>query len=87
MVSVAIIAPFGILLGVPMPSGSASATAPPARHPWAWGVNGIVSVLASVLGVVVAIFYGFAVASPWPPRCALRSATSSLVAGAAAPEP
>ena len=29
------------------------------RGRWAWGVNGI----ASVLGVVVAIFYGFAVAS------------------------
>jgi hypothetical protein len=33
----------------------------PSGLPWAWGVNGIASVLAAALGVFIAINWGFAV--------------------------
>ena len=35
----------------------------PEGVPWAWGINGITSVLASVLAIAVAITWGFAVAT------------------------
>jgi hypothetical protein len=33
----------------------------PGSIPYAWGINGIASVLASVLGVTIAMLYGFEV--------------------------
>ncbi len=90
VVSVAIIAPFGMLLGVPMPVGLRRLQQlHPHGIPWAWGVNGIASVLASVLGVVVAIFYGFAVASLVAAACYAFALGHVLVGRwpATAPEP
>jgi hypothetical protein len=59
-----LLAPFGLLLGMPMPLGLRRFGA---LHPrsvaYAWGVNGVASVLASVLAVAVALHFGFAVAS------------------------
>jgi hypothetical protein len=59
-VSVALLAPLGLVLGMAMPIGLGRLSE---LHPqgvaWAWGVNGITSVLASVLGVAVAITAGF----------------------------
>lgn len=58
--SILLIAPLGTLLGFPMPMGLERFRAlSPDGVPWAWGVNGIASVLASVLGVAIAIFFGF----------------------------
>ena len=63
-VSVAVIAPFGLALGTAMPIGLRRLAARyPAGVPWAWGVNGITSVIASVLAVAVAIAAGFTVAT------------------------
>lgn len=63
-IAVALIAPTGACLGMAMPLGLRRLRA---LHPkgvaYAWGVNGIASVLASVLGMVVAINFGFVVAT------------------------
>jgi hypothetical protein len=60
-VSVALLAPFGIALGAPMPLGLRRLEGLyPNGVPFAWGVNGITSVFASVLGVAFAIYFGFA---------------------------
>jgi hypothetical protein len=62
--SIAMLAPVGIALGMPMPLGLARFTGLyPRSIAYAWGVNGLASVLASVLGIVVAINFGYAVAS------------------------
>jgi hypothetical protein len=59
-VTIALIAPPALLLGTAMPIGLARLRD---RHasaiPWAWAINGVSSVLASVLAVAVAISWGF----------------------------
>ena len=58
--TVLILAPAGLLLGTAMPAGLTRLSGlHPSSVPWAWGVNGVASVLASVLAVVVAITLGF----------------------------
>jgi hypothetical protein len=60
--SIALLAPAGLTLGTAMPIGlTRLAGLHPGAIPWAWAVNGIASVLASVLAVAVAITWGFAV--------------------------
>ena len=60
--SVALLAPVGLALGTAMPIGlTRLAGLHPDAVPWGWAVNGIASVLASVLAVAVAITWGFAV--------------------------
>ena len=64
ILTIVILAPLGIGLGMPMTLGlSRFAALYPRSIAYAWGVNGIASVLASVLGVVVAINFGYTVAS------------------------
>jgi hypothetical protein len=63
-VSVGLLAPFGVVLGMAMPIGLRRfQELYPASVPYAWGVNGVASVLASVLGVALAIQFGFAIAT------------------------
>jgi hypothetical protein len=63
-VTVVLLAPVGIVLGMAMPLGL---TRLAAFHPtgvaWAWGVNGVLSVVGSVLAIAAAIVAGFAVAT------------------------
>jgi spermidine synthase len=55
----ALIAPVGVLLGVFMPWGlDRLKETSPALAPWAWGINGIFSVLAPVLSVAFAMTWG-----------------------------
>ena len=62
--AMALLAPFGVALGMAMPLGLRRLDAvEPDAVPFAWGVNGIASVVASVLGVAVAIRLGFPAAS------------------------
>jgi hypothetical protein len=79
-VAIAVITPLGIGLGVPMPLGLGRFTA---LHPegiaYAWGVNGVASVLASVLGVTVALFAGFTVASLVAAGCYAIALVHTLV--------
>jgi hypothetical protein len=60
LVSVALIAPVGFLLGIPFPSGLALLSR--SREgivPWAWGVNGALSVSGSVLTRIISTSMGF----------------------------
>jgi hypothetical protein len=68
---VAALAPPGLLMGMPFPKGLAlleeracpvcpePSRRAPAIVAWAWGVNGAVSVVASVLAALLALSFGF----------------------------
>ncbi len=71
-ITVALLAPAGVALGMAMPLGLRRLTALwPSAAPWAWGVNGVASVVASVIAVSVAITWGFAVATVVAGACYL----------------
>ena len=58
--SVISLAPLGVLMGIPFPKGIAwLERTSPHLIPWAWGVNGAVSVVASVLAALLALSAGF----------------------------
>ncbi len=58
--TVAGLTPLGILLGMPFPQGLRRLEAVrPGWVPWAWGVNGAVSVVASPLAALLALTLGF----------------------------
>ncbi len=73
LVTVASIAPLGLLMGMPFPKGlgllesrtseclhpSTLRSTSKEWIPWAWGVNGATSVVASVLASLVALTWGF----------------------------
>jgi hypothetical protein len=62
VVSVGLLAPLGITAGMAMPIGLRRfSSLYPNAVPWAWGVNGIASVLAAALAVFVAITWGYAI--------------------------
>ena len=59
-VALATIAPIAFLMGMPMPSGlRLLAVRGPDLVPWAWGVNGVASVLGSILAIILAMELGF----------------------------
>ncbi len=60
LLSIVIIMPAGILMGIPFPLGIAAlGTASPRLIPWAWAVNGCFSVLAPILAIMLALSAGF----------------------------
>jgi len=60
-VSLLLIAPLALLMGMPFPLGlDRAARADPAFIPWAWAVNGCASVVSAVLATMLAIHAGFA---------------------------
>jgi hypothetical protein len=70
--TVALLAPLGVCFGTAMPVGMRRFVAEhPDGAPYAWGVNGVTSVLASVLGVFIAIHFGFRVATSVAGACYL----------------
>jgi hypothetical protein len=59
LVAVLLIAPLGVSLGAAMPLGlHRLALARPGHVPYAWGANGVASVLASVIGTFIAVKLG-----------------------------
>lgn len=61
--SVFIIAPLAVLMGIPFPTGlSRLGISAPGMVPWAWGMNGIFSVLGSVAVVIVSMASNFTTA-------------------------
>jgi hypothetical protein len=71
-VSVALLGPLGFCLGVALPLGLQRFTRMyPRSVAHAWGINGVTSVLASVLGTVIAIHFGFKAASLAAAACYL----------------
>jgi hypothetical protein len=60
LTSVVSLAPLGFLMGIPFPGGIALLDRlAPELIPWAWGINGCLSVLASILSTMLAISFGF----------------------------
>lgn len=52
--------PLGVVMGIPFPAGiSALGRILPDIIPWAWCVNGLFSVISSVLAMLVALTWGF----------------------------
>jgi hypothetical protein len=77
-IAVALIAPFGVMMGMPFPqglrqTGQGSLPSPP----FYWGLNGVMSVIGSVGTVVVALVFGFHVAMLAGSACYLFAAIAS----------
>jgi len=73
-VAVALLAPLGVAMGMAMPIGLRRLQGlHPGGVPWAWAINGVTSVLASALGVAVAITSGFVVATLLACACYLAA--------------
>jgi hypothetical protein len=78
-VSVGLIAPAAVGMGMAMPIGLARLRGlHPDAIPWAWAVNGFTSVLASALGVALAITLGFTVATLAAAGCYLAALAHAL---------
>jgi hypothetical protein len=88
--SVVLLAPLGILLGMPFPTGlrivSAEASA---LVPWSWGVNGFFTVIGTVTAVILGMSFGFKIVLLVGALCYLIAlaaiATSNKVLEPAAP--
>jgi len=60
--TVLLIAPAGVLMGMPLPAGIRLMTARDSvLVPWAWGMNGALSVIGATLAVFIAMNWGFSV--------------------------
>jgi spermidine synthase len=60
IIAVIALAPPGLLMGMPFPKGLALLEQrTPAIVAWAWGVNGAISVVASILAALLALSFGF----------------------------
>ncbi|MHB8772637.1 MAG: polyamine aminopropyltransferase [Syntrophales bacterium] len=58
--AVLLIAPAGLLMGMPFPLGiRVLAATAEAEIPWAWGINGCLSVVGTLLATVIAVELGF----------------------------
>jgi hypothetical protein len=62
LIAVLTLAPLGLLMGMPFPKGLALLEQRGATFvAWAWGVNGAVSVVASILAALLSLSFGFLV--------------------------
>ena len=60
LVAVGMLAPLAFCMGMPFPTGLRLLTSEHQRFvPWAWGANGVASVLGSVLSILLSMSYGF----------------------------
>jgi hypothetical protein len=61
LASIFILIPIGFLMGIPFPLGIRWLKESSLENhiPWMWGINGVSSVLGSVMTIVVAISFGF----------------------------
>jgi hypothetical protein len=62
LLAVALLTPAGAVMGIPLPAGVrllASRQAP--LVPWAWGMNGALSVVGATLAIFIAMNWGFSV--------------------------
>jgi hypothetical protein len=80
-VAIFLIAPLGLAMGMPFPrglreSGQGSLAAPP----FYWGLNGIMSVIGSVVTVFVALMAGFQAAMLMGSACYVIAALASMKA-------
>jgi hypothetical protein len=74
MIVVAMLAPLGILLGMPFPAGlRIVAGEAPAFIPWAWGVNGFFTVVGSIAASILGMAFGFTVVLAMSGACYLAA--------------
>jgi SAM-dependent methyltransferase len=60
VLSAALVAPLGLVLGMPFPLGLVVVGAgAPGLLPWAWGVNGFFTVIGSVVAMLIGMIFGF----------------------------
>ena len=60
LVSIALLTPLGLLMGMPFPLGITLVNRISKRLiPWVWGINGYATVIGSVLCVIIALAFGF----------------------------
>jgi hypothetical protein len=60
-ISIALIGPLAICMGMPFPTGTTRlANTSQDSVPWAWAINGFASVVGAVLATLLAIHLGFA---------------------------
>ncbi|MGH4011304.1 MAG: hypothetical protein ACRDTH_24610 [Pseudonocardiaceae bacterium] len=89
-ITLLVLAPLGLLMGVGFPRGLASlGAARPSRLPLAWGVNGFASVVSAILAAMIALSWGFEVVfgcAALAYAIALLAARSGPQIGAAAPD-
>jgi hypothetical protein len=66
LTAVALMLPAGMLMGVPLPAGVRLLSGThPQLIPWAWGINGALSVVGATLAVFIAMNWGFSVTLLW----------------------
>jgi hypothetical protein len=76
LTAVALMLPAGMLMGVPLPAGvRLLSDTHPELIPWAWGINGALSVLGATLAVFIAMNWGFSVTLLWGAALYLAAAT------------
>ena len=62
LLAIALMTPAGMIMGIPLPAGvRVIAATQPRLVPWAWGMNGALSVLGATLAVFIAMNWGFTV--------------------------
>jgi hypothetical protein len=60
VLSIILLAPLGVLLGMPFPIGlRVVAEEAPSLVPWAWGVNGFFTVIGTVSALILGMAFGF----------------------------
>jgi hypothetical protein len=61
LTTIIVLIPLGFLMGIPFPLGIRWLKGKNLENhiPWMWGINGVSSVLGSVMTIVVAISFGF----------------------------
>jgi hypothetical protein len=60
-IAIAVLAPLGVVLGMPFATGLRAIGGGGALVPWAWGVNGFFTVIGSVAGLILGMAVGFRV--------------------------
>lgn len=80
LVSVLTLFPMGLFLGMAFPIGMklASQRSGSAVTPWLWGINGVMSVLATVISIIIAMNYGIS-ASYWTGSACYLLAVSAFL--------
>ncbi len=79
LVSVLTLFPMGFFLGMAFPIGMKMAgEKAPGITPWLWGINGVMSVLATVLSIIIAMNYGIS-ASYWTGAVCYIAAFAALL--------
>jgi hypothetical protein len=86
VIALAVIAPLGVLLGMPFPTGlGIVAREAPGLVPWAWGVNGFFTVIGTILALMLAMMVGFVAVLVLAGACYLAAWLVLARAGAATP--